>query len=325
MNNLIGLHHVTSITSNIEKIYDLFTRILGLRLVKKTINQDDINTYHLFFADDVGSAGTDITFFDFKGIKKRVPGTNEIYKTGFRVPSDEALIYYQKRFIKYNIKHGEIEKVFNKKTLTFYDFDDQEYILFSDQNNIGIPAGTPWQKGPVPNEYAINGLGPSFIRVDDIHLMHQVLTNVLKMTKSKHENNYHLYEMAGLGNGASLIVSEVKNSNALQGYGGVHHLAFRVVDKVSLQKWINYFNALNIRTSGYVDRFYFESLYVRLYPNILFEIATDGPGFIDDEESYDELGTKLALPPKFRANKEYITKLIKHIDTSNDYYEKEYL
>ena len=128
------MHHVTAITSSAEKIYEFFTHILGMRLVKKTVNQDDIRTYHLFFADDNGSAGTDMTFFDFPGISKGVHGTNEISKTSFRVPGDIALSYWVQRFDRLDVKHTGIMEQFNKKTLSFSDFDDQQYQLISDDS-----------------------------------------------------------------------------------------------------------------------------------------------------------------------------------------------
>ncbi|MDA6161784.1 ring-cleaving dioxygenase, partial [Escherichia coli] len=138
---------------------------LGMRLVKKTVNQDDIQTYHLFFADDTGSPGTDMTFFDFPGIPQGSHGTDEISKTSFRVPTDEALNYWVKRFDRLEVPHSGIKEQFGKKTLSFTDFDDQKYQLISDEDNKGVPSGTPWQNGPVPLEYAITGLGPLFVRV----------------------------------------------------------------------------------------------------------------------------------------------------------------
>ena len=165
LNELKGLHHVTAITSSAEKIYEFFTGVLGIRLVKKTVNQDDIKTYHLFFSDDVGSPGTDMTFFEFPGISMGIHGNNEISKTSFRVPSDGALDYWIKRFDKYDVKHTGIQEWFGKNTVSFTDFDDQSYQLISDQNNEGVVSGTPWQKGPIPLEYAITGLGPIFIRI----------------------------------------------------------------------------------------------------------------------------------------------------------------
>lgn len=115
MNELKGIHHVTAITSSAEKNYEFFTYVLGMRLVKKTVNQDDIQTYHLFFADDKGSAGTDMTFFDFPGIPKGSHGTNEIFKTSFRVPNNEALQYWEKRFNRLGVHHGGIQELFGKK------------------------------------------------------------------------------------------------------------------------------------------------------------------------------------------------------------------
>ena len=327
MKPLKGIHHVTAITSSAQKIYDFFTNILGLRLVKKTVNQDDIHTYHLFFADDLGQAGTDMTFFDFKGIQKKVEGTNEITQTGFRVPSDEALEYYVKRFNHYGISYEPIRRMFNINTLKFKDFDDQYYVLFSDQNDQGVPSGKPWQKGPVPLEYAITGLGPIFLTVSDQKAMHNVLENVLTFKLTKKENHFYLYETGMGGNGASVILIEDQHSKQSQmGYGGIHHVAFRVDDQDDLLEWSEVLKKRRAPQSGLVDRFYFKSLYTRLYPQILFEFATEGPGFIDDQEDYDILGETLALPPRFRGQEEQIKKLIEPIDTerSNKSFKKEY-
>ena len=129
MNQLKGIHHVTAITSSAEKNYEYFTNILGMRLVKKTVNQDDINTYHLFFADDRGSAGTDVTFFDFQGSAKAVKGNNEISRIGLRVKDDASLDYWVKRFNHYKVKHEGIKTLFGRKVLYFEDFDNQEYEI----------------------------------------------------------------------------------------------------------------------------------------------------------------------------------------------------
>lgn len=325
---LKGMHHVTAITSSAVKIYEFYTNILGLRLVKKTVNQDDINTYHLFFADDLGSPGTDVTFFDFKGISKAVHGTNEISRIGLRVKNDEALKYWVKRFNHYNIENSGIKELFGKKVLEFNDFDGQQYTIFSDELDNGVKPGIPWQKGPVPNEFGIYGLGPAFINVSRLDSMDFILTKVFLMKKTKTEDKYNLYEMGEGGNGGSIIIVEdLRKIQSYQGYGAIHHIAFRVPTKDDLNKWIKHLNGLGAPNSGYVDRFYFESVYTRLYPNILFEIATDEPGFIDDEESYEILGEKLALPPKYRNLRDYVESIVKPIDTvrSNKTIKKEYL
>ncbi|AVK86341.1 ring-cleaving dioxygenase [Lysinibacillus sp. B2A1] len=264
MNHLKGIHHVTAITSSAEENYKFFTFVLGMRLVKKTVNQDDIQTYHLFFADDKGSAGTDMTFFDFPNIPKGEHGTNEISKTSFRVPTDAALDYWLKRFDRLQVNHTGIKEQFGKKTLSFVDFDDQQYQLISDEHNKGVASGTPWQDGPIPLEYAITGLGP-------------------------------------------------------------HHAAFRVEDRAVLNEWTERFESFGFHTSGYVNRHFFESLYARVAPQILFELATDGPGFMGDEP-YETLGEKLSLPPFLEPKRAQIEELVRPIDTvrSTIKFDKEY-
>lgn len=315
MRQLTGIHHVTAITSSAEKNYEFFTYVLGMRLVKKTVNQDDIQTYHLFFADDKGSAGTDMTFFDFPNIRKGVHGTNEIAKTSFRVPTDAALSYWVKRFDRLGVKHNGIQVQFGKQTLSFVDFDDQHYQLISDELNKGVASGTPWQKGPVPLEFAITGLGPVFIRIADFNYFKEVLERVMLFKEIGQEGVYHLFEVGEGGNGAQIIVehNEVLPI-ARQGFGTVHHAAFRVDDRAMLDEWTERFESFGFRTSGYVDRHFFESLYTRVAPQILFELATDGPGFMGDEE-YETVGEKLSLPPFLEPKREEIEKMVRPIDT----------
>lgn len=315
MNGLKGIHHVTAITSSAEKNYEFFTNILGMRLVKKTVNQDDIQTYHLFFADDVGGAGTDMTFFDFPGISKGVHGTNEISKTSFRVPNDAALEYWVKRFDRLEVRNTGIKEQFGKKIISFVDFDDQQYQLISDENNEGVAAGVPWQKGPVPLEYAITGLGPIFIRIANFDYFKEMMEKVLLFKEIDNEGSFHLFEVGEGGNGAQVIVEH--NSilpQARQGFGTVHHTAFRVEDRSVLEEWIKRMESFQFHTSGYVDRHFFESLYVRVAPQILFEFATDGPGFMGDEP-YETLGEKLSLPPFLEPKRDQIEKLVRPIDT----------
>lgn len=289
--------------------------MLGMRLVKKTVNQDDIQTYHLFFADDKGAAGTDMTFFDFPNIPKGVHGTNEIAKTSFRVPTDAALDYWVKRFDRLAVKHTGIKEQFGKKTLSFVDFDDQQYQLISDELNKGVVSGTPWQKGPIPLEYAITGLGPIFVRIADFSYFKEVLEKVMLFKEIAQEETYHLFEVGEGGNGAQIIVEHNEFlPNSRQGFGTVHHAAFRVEDRAMLDEWTERFEGFGFQTSGYVDRHFFESLYTRVAPQILFELATDGPGFMGDEE-YETVGEKLSLPPFLEPKREQIEKLVRPIDT----------
>lgn len=326
MKHLKGIHHVTAITSSAEKNYEFFTYVLGMRLVKKTVNQDDIQTYHLFFADDQGSPGTDMTFFDFPNIPKGVHGTNEISKTSFRVPSDEALNYWVKRFDRLHVEHTGIKEQFGKKTLSFIDFDEQQYQLISDEFNEGVASGTPWQKGPIPLEYAITGLGPIFVRIADFEHFKQMLEKVMLFKEISQEGDYHLFEGGEGGNGAQIIVEHnTALPNGRQGYGTVHHAAFRVENREVLDEWTARLESFGFHTSGYVNRYFFESLYARVAPQILFELATDGPGFMGDEE-YETVGEKLSLPPFLEPKREQIEKLVRPIDTvrSTIEFKKEY-
>lgn len=315
MNHLKGIHHVTAITSSAEKNYEFFTYVLGMRLVKKTVNQDDIQTYHLFFADDTGSAGTDMTFFDFPEIPKGIHGTNEISKSSFRVPTDASLSYWEKRFDRLEVRHEGIQTQFGKKTLSFVDFDDQQYQLISDEYNEGISSGTPWQNGPIPLEHAITGLGPIFIRIANFDHLKEVLEKALLFREIDQEGQFHLFEVGEGGNGAQVIVEHNESlPQSRQGFGTVHHVAFRVEDRTVLDEWINRLSQIGFSTSGYVDRHFFESLYTRVAPQILFEFATDGPGFMGDEP-YETLGEKLSLPPFLEQKRESIEKLVRPIDT----------
>src|SRR5690625_4965585 len=230
MNGLKGIHHVTAITSSAEKNYEFFTYVLGMRLVKKTVNQDDIQTYHLFFADDTGSPGTDMTFYDFPGAPKGSHGTNEIFKTSFRVPSDTAIDYWLNRSDRLDVKHTVINEQCGKMTLSRVHVDDEEYLLISDENDEGVAAGTPWQDGPIPLEFAITGLGPLFVRISDFDYFKQMMEKVLQFKEIDQDGSFHLFETGEGGNGAQVIVEyNAVLPNAMQGFGTVHHAAFREV------------------------------------------------------------------------------------------------
>jgi len=313
--NVTGIHHVTAITSSAERNYEFFTYTLGMRLVKKTVNQDDIQTYHLFFADDRGNPGTDMTFFDFPGIPKGHHGTNEIFKTFFRVKTDEALTYWVKRFDRLGIQHGGITEQFGKKIISFNDFDEQQYALVSDEGHPGVAGGIPWGKGPIPTEYAIIGLGPIHIRIQDFSYFKQLMEKVMHFTEIETDGEFHLFETNEGGNGAQVIVEEsTEIAPHQQGYGTVHHAAFRVDDKAALESWDEHIRRFGLRTSGYVERFFFGSLYVGVAPQILFELATDGPGFMGDEP-YETLGETLSLPPFLENKREEIEAVVRPIDT----------
>ncbi|TRM10945.1 ring-cleaving dioxygenase [Lentibacillus cibarius] len=310
---LLGIHHVTAMTDNAERNYQFFTEVLGMRLVKKTINQDDIHTYHTFFADDVGSPGTDMTFFDFPNVPKGTPGTNSISRVGLRVPNDAALDYYLERFKEFGVKNEGIQELFGKKVLPFEESDGQRYQLFSDENNEGVAPGTPWKNGPVPEEKAIYGLGPVEITVSYFEDFKRVLATVYGMKPILEEADVALFDVGEGGNGGQVIVRHDDTTPHRPGYGQVHHVSFRVKDHETIKQWESKYDDIGMRHSGIVDRFYFEALYTNV-GDILIEVSTDGPGFMDDEP-YETLGESLALPPFLESQRAYIEAQIRPFDT----------
>lgn len=162
---LKGLHHVSIFTENARRNFDFYTKVLGLRLVKKTVNQDDPYTYHLYYADEIGNPGTTVTFFEVPNMAKNKLGRNQISALGLRVPNDAALEYWGERLDQQQVFHSPVEIRFNRKTMRVKDPDGLMIHLVSDENNTGVPGGHPWKESPVPVEYAIQGLGPVRISV----------------------------------------------------------------------------------------------------------------------------------------------------------------
>lgn len=312
-NELLGIHHVTAMTDDAMRNYKFFTEVLGMRLVKKTVNQDDIHTYHTFFADDIGSPGTDMTFFDFPNNPKGTAGTNSISRIGLRVPTDAALDYYLERFTKFGVVNDGIQELFGKKVLPFQESDGQKYQLFSDEHNEGVAPGVPWKNGPVSEDQAIYGLGPIEITVSYFDDFKNTLTNVYGMKPLLEEEDVTVLYVGEGGNGGQVILRKDDSTPGSQGYGEVHHVSFRVKDHDAIKKWEAKYDERGMQHSGHVDRFYFEALYTRV-GHILIELSTDGPGFMSDEP-YETLGENLSLPPFLEPKREYIEAQIRPFDT----------
>ncbi|MFC5735626.1 ring-cleaving dioxygenase [Cytobacillus gottheilii] len=302
---ILGQHHVSALTANAQKNYHFYTEILGLRLVKKTVNQDDTTMYHLFYADESGSPGTDLTFFEIKNAGRTYPGHSSISETALRVPNDRALFYWIDRFVQFGVKHDDITEYAGRKVVAFEDHEGQRLSLVSDENNRGVKGGEPWRQGPVPAEHAIIGLGPVALTVKSIKETAHILTNVLQYkesgkytrVKGSSTTTYYVFSTGEGGTGAEIHVEEQPDMpKERPGRGSVHHVAIRVENMVELSKWAEYLKQLRIGNSGIVERYYFKSIYFRDENRILFELATDGPGFLQDEH-LDTLGEKLALPP----------------------------
>jgi glyoxalase family protein len=293
---LTGIHHLTAITAQAADNLAFYTRVLGLRLVKKTVNQDDVSAYHLFYADGLASPGTDVTFFDWPAPRER-RGTNSISRTGLRVAGAAAIDWWREHFARQGVSHAVPVERDGRLTLDFEDGEGQRLMLLEDG---GAGEAHPWAQSPVPAAHQIRGLGPIRLSVAQIERTETVLTDILGMN---HDRNYELpegevrvYRMGAGGPAAELhLVAEPKLSPARQGAGAVHHVAFRIPD-TDYAAWADRLQQRRMPSSGPVDRYYFRSLYFREPNGILFEIATDGPGFATDEPM-ESLGERLALPP----------------------------
>ena len=290
--NLKGFHHLTAVTADAPRNHAFYTQVLGLRMVKKTVNQDDVRAYHLFYADGEGSPGTDITFFDWPAAPEQ-RGTNAIVRTGFRVGSENALNWWASRLAEHKLKIKEPMLRAGRATLDFEDFEGQRLALVVDPES---KAGAVWGKSSVPLEHQLHGLGPITLSVPDIAPTEAVLTKVMGLTKKADHDGLHVYHMAGIGAVAELHVRvEPLLPPARQGAGAVHHVAFNI-PMAEYTAWAERLKQLRVPNSGPVDRFWFKSLYFREPNGILFEIATDGPGFAADEDMA-HLGETLSLPP----------------------------
>ncbi|SFL66870.1 glyoxalase family protein [Gracilibacillus orientalis] len=300
---LKGIHHVSAITATAKDNYYFYTNILGMRLVKKTVNQDDPSMYHLFYADEIGRAGTDLTFFEITNAGHTYAGNNSISCTSLRVPCDEALSYWEERLDEYDVVHDGIGETFGRKVLPFQDHEGQRLVFVSDENNKGVAAGVPWSKSPVPKDYGITGLGPVRLTVPELAPTERILTEVLGFRHAgfypnpEGETDMQVFETGAGGTGAEVHMEVLPVlQKERPGRGSVHHVAFRVADYQELEKWHERITEEKLPNSGLVDRYYFQSLYFREPNGILFELATDGPGFNTDEKN-ERLGETLALPP----------------------------
>lgn len=297
-----GIHHLTAVTARAPTNHAFYTRTLGLRLVKKTVNQDDVSAYHLFYADGLASPGSDLTFFDWPVPAER-RGTNSIARTGLRVASEASLPWWRDRFAAAGVAQRAIVERDGRRTLDFEDFEGQRFSLVVDRQPRA--AAHPWAKSPVPAEHQILGLGPITLSVPVLAPTEATLTKVMNMRRVRDYavtgaggagTTAHVFEMGAGGAAAELqVVVEPGLARARQGAGSVHHVAFRTTVK-DYAAWAERLAELGVGSSGPVNRFYFQSLYFREPNGILFEIATDEPGFTADEP-LARLGEKLSLPP----------------------------
>lgn len=314
--DLTGIHHLTAVSAKIRDNHRFYTRTLGMRLVKRSVNQDDVSAYHLFYGDATGSPGTDLTFFDWPVDRER-RGTRAITRTALRVAGLDALEWWAASLRERGIAGGSIVERDGRLTLDLEDPEGQRLSLVADG---GDGEARPWERSPVPSAHQVRGLGPIMLSVPSLVPTGALLERVLGM---RHVREYphsddarhlvHVFEMGPGGAAAELHVAEQPDLPvARQGAGGVHHVAFRTPD-ADYDAWAERLNIMGVPNSGKVDRYWFKSLYFREPNGILFEIASDGPGFSVDE-SEATLGEQVVLAPFLEPRRAEIVAGLKPID-----------
>ena len=292
---LSGMHHVSSLSAHIGRTRDFYTRVLGLRPVITTVNQDDTSMYHLFFADGKGSPGSDMTVFDLPHAAPEHRGNNAITLTTFRVNGQKTLAYWDERLTSLGVPHGEI---YLRDQRAVLDFDDPVGTQLSLVDDGGEGESFPWADSPVPAEHQIRGLGYVGITVPDLAPTDKFLRQAIGAEP------HHTYPVADapkysvhvyrIGSAEHHVVVRDDLPRARYGSGGVHHLALRISSDQPIRDWEQRISSLGYHNSGIVDRHYFTSLYVREPNHILFELATEGPGFEVDGPIDPN---RLSLPP----------------------------
>lgn len=290
-----GHHHISMITKDAKQNNYFYKKVLGLRRVKVTVNQDDPTMYHLFYGDLTGSPGTELTFFEMPLAGRTHRGTNAITRIGLLVPSQESLTYWKKRFEQFEVQHGEITTYTNRPALHFADEDGLGMVLLVSDGE-KVAHWETWENSPVPIEHQIQGMGPVEMTVRRLNKLSRTLTELFGYTEVSRSEEEAIFQSVHGEAFGEIVVKSLDGPTEKPGRGSIHHLAIRVKDEEELIFWDKQVRQQGFQSTGIIDRFYFKSLYFRESNGILFEIATDGPGFIIDGD-IETLGEQLDLPP----------------------------
>lgn len=307
MENLIlGLHHITAIAGDPQRNFDFYTKTLGLRMVKKTVNFDDPQTYHFYFGDKMGNPGTILTFFPWPGARKGKNGAGMATEIGYAVPKG-SLEFWKKRFEEKKVQYFTITEVFGERKLLFQDPDG---LFLSLIENGPEDERTGFETEEVRSTVALKGFHTVTLTLNKIQATAAVLTEILGYRKIKTEGNLHRYGTDTVKNAALVDLLELPNaSGGINAAGTNHHVAFRVKDEDILMEMRQKVLQKGLQITEKINRDYFYSLYFREPGGVLFEIATDNPGFATDE-TVEELGTSLQLPERYRAMRNQIEKAL---------------
>lgn len=296
MKKIAGHHHISMITKNGQRNNQFYQKMLGLRRVKKTVNQDDPNMYHLFYGDLTGSAGTELSFFEIPMVGRTQRGTNAITRIGLLVPSYESLLYWKRRFDLLDVQHGELTMYAGRDALHFEDYEGLRLVLLNN-NGDKVPGNwQSWDDSMIIEEHRILGMGAVEITVQSLDSLANMLENLFGYELASHKANEAVYQSVQGQSFGEMVIVEHHGPKEKPGKGSVHHVAIRVKDGEELREWHRRIQDFGFEVMKITDRYYFESLYFREENGILFELATDGPGFTIDS-TIEALGKELDLPP----------------------------
>lgn len=305
-NRILGLHHITAIADDAQRNYNFYTKILGLRLVKKTVNFDDPGTYHFYYGDEVGTPGSILTFFPWQGIGQGYTGTGMATDIGYSIPKD-SLRFWSERFKQFNVKHSASTERFGEQYLSFQDPDGLKFDMI-------VPSvedrRKSWETSEVNAHVAIKGFHSISLSAKNVTPTAAILTDIFGYNLQKQEGNRYRFITDAIENASVVDIIEAPNLAPGKGAAGTnHHVAFRVKDDNILMDFREKIVSKGLSITPKIDRDYFFSLYFREPGGVLFELATDNPGFTKDE-TVDQLGNSLKLPKQYEGSRAKIEKIL---------------
>jgi len=301
---ILGLHHITAIAGDAQRNFDFYTKTLGLRMVKKTVNFDDPQTYHFYFGDGMGTPGTILTFFPWKNVRQGKNGAGMATEIGYSVPAG-SLNFWKNRFETHDVRHEDIHERFGEKQLPFQDPDGLWLSLIEPKTEDDRKG---WATEEIKADVALKGFHTVTLTLENIKATAEILTEVFGYRSVEQDGNIYRYQTDKVENAALVDLLESPGAQRGLNAGGTnHHVAFRVENDEILMAVREKILARGLHITEKIDRDYFYSLYFREPGGVLFEIATDNPGFATDE-TVEELGSSLQLPDRYESMREQIEK-----------------
>jgi glyoxalase family protein len=303
---VLGLHHITAIAGNAQRNYDFYTKVLGQRLVKKTVNFDDPETYHFYFGNETGQPGTILTFFPWETLQKGRNGAGMATNIGYSAPKG-SLDFWKERFAEFNILTGEIAERFGESYLPFEDPDGLNIEIIVPKN---ADSRKPWETEDIKAGTAIKGFHNVTLTLRNIDATAKILTEVFGYKLLEQEGNRYRFITNAVESAAIIDLLEIPQASVgINAAGTNHHIAFRLKDDNVLMEYREKILSRGFQITSKIDRDYFYSLYFREPSGVLFELATDNPGFATDE-TIDELGSSLQLPKQYENYRARIEKAL---------------